>query len=81
MRVKLVIPEHAAGFIDPQTKRSPFIDPETKQVIAIVDVPENTFWVRRVLSGELERVEESAAPATTPTGNEPIKPLTTRGGK
>lgn len=73
MKVKLVILDHAAGMIDPQTKRSPFLDPETKQVIEIVDVPENSHWVRRVLAGELVRIETDQ-----PVGNEPIKPLTTR---
>lgn len=74
MRVKPANPDHAVGLIDPHTKRTPFIDPETKQVIA-ADVPETSFWIRRLRDGELVRVQEET---TTPTGNEPIKPLTTR---
>lgn len=77
MRVKPVNPETASGLIDPQTKRSPFIDPETKKVLESAEVPENTFWVRRILHGEIVRCDEGAMPV----GNEPIKPLTTRGGK
>jgi hypothetical protein len=75
VKVKIVHPEHAAGFIDPQTMRSPFIDAEGK-VAETADVPDNTFWVRRILAGELVRLAESA-----PVGNEPIAPLTTREGK
>jgi hypothetical protein len=74
MRVKPVYPEHAAGLIDPQTKRTPFIDAETGKVIA-ADVPETSFWVRRLLAGELKRCDETT---TQPVGNEPIAPLTTR---
>jgi hypothetical protein len=74
MKVKLVNPANAAGLIDPVTKRSPFIDPENGKVLDTADVPENTFWVRRVLHGEITRVAETVQPV----GNEPIKPLTTR---
>lgn len=38
------------------------------------DVPENTFWFRRLRAGEVVRID-------APVGNEPIAPLTTRGGK
>lgn len=76
MKVKLLIPEHAPGLLDPHTKRSPFLDPETNQVVEVADVPENSFWLRRIASGELVRVAGSP-----PTGDEPIRPLTTRGGK
>lgn len=78
MKVKLVNPEHAAGLIDPVTRRSPFIDTETKRVQETADVPENTFWTRRILHGELVRVADAPS---QPTGDEPIKPLTTRGGR
>lgn len=74
MRVKIVNPENAAGLKDPHTKRSPFIDPATGTVIPEADVPENSYWLRRVMSGELERIWQ-------PTGNEPTASLTTRGGK
>ena len=40
------------------------------------DVPENTFWVRRLRAGEVVRIDD-----VTPTGREPVAPLTTRGGK
>lgn len=72
MKVRLVNPETAAGLIDPVTKRTPFIDPETKRVLAEADVPETSFWARRVLAGEIARVD------TQPSGREPIAPLTTR---
>jgi hypothetical protein len=72
MRVKIVNPDHAAGLIDPQTRRSPFLDPEGK-VIESADVPETSHWVRRLRAGEVARVE-----STKPVGDEPIKPLTTR---
>lgn len=74
MRVKITNAGNAAGLIDPHTKRSPFIDPATGEVIPVADVPENSFWTRRLLAGEVVRVEES----TKPVGNEPIAPLTTR---
>jgi hypothetical protein len=81
MKVKLVNPEHAAGFIDPQTGRSPFLDPKDGAVLATAEVPENTFWTRRILHGELVRVVDAPSVPSQPTGDEPIKPLTTRGGK
>jgi hypothetical protein len=75
MKVKPVNPENAAGLIDPQTLRSPFLD-EKGAAIESADVPDNTFWRRRLLAKEVALDERSA-----PTGNEPIAPLTTRGGK
>jgi hypothetical protein len=78
MKVKIVNLEHAAGLIDPQTGRSPFIDPVTGLARETAEVPENTFWTRRILHGELVRVADVPS---QPTGDEPIKPLTTRGGK
>lgn len=52
-------------------------DPHTKIALPQEggDVPENTFWVRRLRAGEIELV--GAEPAT-PVGNEPLAPLTTR---
>jgi hypothetical protein len=54
-------------------------DPHTKQVLPAEggDVPENSFWVRRLVAGDVVRVDDRMQP----TGNEPIAPLTTRGGK
>lgn len=71
MRVKLVNPDNAAGLTDPVTKRSPFIDPETKSVIESADVPETSFWIRRLRAGEVVRIDP-------PSGLEPVTPLTTR---
>ena len=76
MKVKLADPANAAGLIDPVTRRSPFLDAEGK-VLETADVPENVFWTRRVLAGEVTRVDDAPAP----TGREPVAPLTTRGGK
>ncbi len=54
-------------------------DPHTRTALPAegADVPENSFWTRRLLAGEVVRID---APAT-PVGNEPIASLTTRGGK
>jgi hypothetical protein len=41
------------------------------------DVPENSFWVRRLRAGEVVRINEPSPPV----GIEPVPPLTTRGGK
>lgn len=76
MRVKPTNPANAVGLIDPQTMRSPFIDPETGEVLASAVVPDNMYWTRRLLHGELEL--ELVTETTTPTGREPIAPLTTR---
>jgi hypothetical protein len=73
MKVKPVNPANAAGLIDPVTKRSPFVDPMTGAVLDTADVPETLFWHRRLLHGEIELV------GATPTGAEPVAPLTTRG--
>jgi hypothetical protein len=77
MKVKIVNPENAIGLIDPHTRRSPFIDPETGAVVEVADVPEDGFWTRRIMHGELERVAETVKSAT-PTGREPVAPLTKR---
>lgn len=75
MKVKPVNPEQAIGLIDPVTRRSPFFDAEGKP-LEPADVPDNTFWRRRLLAKEVALVEQAA-----PTGAEPVAPLTTRGGK
>lgn len=67
MRVKPAVP--GAVIRDPHTKRP--LPAEGGEV------PENSFWVRRLREGEVVRID---APAQ-PTGREPIAPLTTRGGK
>lgn len=73
MRVKPVNPDNAAGLIDPQTLRSPFLD-EKGAALDSADVPDNTFWRRRLLAKEIALVDQAA-----PTGAEPVAPLTTRG--
>ncbi len=52
-------------------------DPHTKVPLPAEggEVPDNNFWNRRLLDGSVVRIE------TEPTGNEPVKPLTTRGSK
>lgn len=54
-------------------------DPHTRQPLPAegADVPENSFWIRRLRDGDVVRVD---APAQ-PTGREPVQPLTTRGSK
>jgi hypothetical protein len=71
MKVKIVNPENAAGLRDPHTKRQPFLDGE-RVILDAVDVPDDNFWNRRLRAGEVVRAD------ATPTGNEPIAPLTTR---
>lgn len=53
-------------------------DPQTRQPLPAegAEVPENNFWVRRLQDGDVVRIDAQRAP----TGNEPIAPLTTRGG-
>jgi hypothetical protein len=55
-------------------------DPHTKQPLPADggDVPENIFWTRRLLAGEVVRIDDAPA---QPTGREPVQPLTTRGSK
>lgn len=64
MRIKPAIP--GAVIRDPHTKRPLPAEGD--------DVPDNSFWIRRLRAGEVVRLD---APA--PTGNEPLAPLTTRG--
>lgn len=51
-------------------------DPHTKQVLPADggDVPDSNFWMRRLLAGEVKRIDSPAQP----TGNEPLASLTTR---
>jgi hypothetical protein len=50
-------------------------DPHTRQPLPADggDVPENSFWVRRLRDGDVVLVKDSK-----PVGTEPIQPLTTR---
>lgn len=52
-------------------------DPHTKRPLPAEggDVPETNFWTRRVLSGEVVRIDEELVPV----GSDPIAPLNTRG--
>ncbi len=52
-------------------------DPHTRLPLPAegAEVPENVFWTRRVLAGDVVRIDER----TPPTGVEPVSPLTTRG--
>ena len=69
MRVKPAIPGRVIR--DPHTKRQLPADGG--------DVPDNAFWRRRLMAGELELVVD--AKPSKPTGREPVAPLTTREGK
>lgn len=73
MKVKLVNPV-APGLIDPITKRRPFLDADGN-VLEQAEVPETSYWIRRVMDGDIARVDSE------PTGREPIAPLTTRGAQ
>lgn len=55
----------------------PIRDPVTKRHLPAEggEVPETSFWVRRVMSGELIRIDQAGG---EPTGREPVAPLTTR---
>lgn len=66
MKVKYANPD--LPIRDPDTKRHPAVESD-----GTFTVPETNFWVRRVLSGELIRVDQAE-----PTGREPVAPLTTR---
>lgn len=56
-------------------------DPHTKRPLPAEggEVPDNTFWRRRLMSGEVVLVV--AKQPSKPTGREPVAPLTTREGK
>lgn len=70
MRVKPVIPGAVVR------------DPVTRQPLPAKGgiVPDNVYWTRRLLAGEVEPAEAEAEvePAATPTGLEPVTSLTTR---
>ena len=54
-------------------------DPHTKVPLPAEggEVPETSYWIRRLTAGEVVRIDEPAAPK----GNEPVAPLTTRGSR
>jgi len=64
MRVKPVIP--GAIIRDPHSRIALPADGG--------EVPESSFWIRRLIAGEVIRVEES----TAPIGFDPVTPLITR---
>lgn len=68
MRVKPVVP----GAI--------IRDPVTRMPLPAEggEVPDNSFWRRRIRGGDVKLVDESGRSA--PTGTEPVAPLTTREG-
>jgi hypothetical protein len=51
-------------------------DPHTRRPLPAEggDVPETSFWIRRLRDGDVVRIDDHA----DPVGNEPIAPLTTR---
>lgn len=57
-------------------------DPHTRRPLPAEggDVPDDNFWNRRLLAGEVVRIDTPSKLAK-PAGNEPVAPLTTRGGK
>lgn len=65
--------------VKPAAKGAIIRDPHTKRPLPAegADVPENSFWIRRLTAGEVVRVDDPAAP----TGREPVAPLITREGK
>lgn len=64
MRVKPT--DSSAVIRDPHTLRP--LPPEGG------DVPDNLFWTRRLIAGEIVRIDDAAEP----NGSEPLAPLTTR---
>lgn len=54
-------------------------DPHTRRPLPVDggEVPDSNFWRRRLIAGEVVRIDEPAHPV----GNEPISPLATRARK
>lgn len=67
MRVKYADPSKPVR--DPVTKLHPHGEGDAA---GSFEVPDNTFWHRRLRDGDVVRVSE------VPTGREPLVPLTTR---
>ncbi len=79
MKVKIANPDTAAGLVDPQSRRRPFLDGEGKPITGVVDVPDSNYWQRRVIDKSVV-LADGGGERATPTGAEPIAPLTTRKG-
>jgi hypothetical protein len=62
--------------VKPTTKGAVIRDPHTKRPLPDdgADVPDTSFWRRRLRAGDVVFVEEPKEP----TGLEPVTPLTTR---
>lgn len=76
MKVKIVNLDNAAGLKDPITRLSPFLDADGK-VVAEANVPDNTFWRRRLRDGDIALIDDRIERVDSA----PTPPLTTRGGK
>lgn len=67
--------------VDPNAK---IRDPHTMRPLPAEggDVPDDNFWNRRLIEGDVVRIEAPLAEESAPpVGNEPLAPLTTRKGK
>jgi hypothetical protein len=75
MRVKYADP--SLPIRDPVTLQYPHLDGngEAREVFT---VPDTTFWHRRRMDKSIVEVADDADAAPTPTGREPVAPLTTR---
>jgi hypothetical protein len=64
--------------VKPTNPNAVIRDPHTRLPLPAAggDVPENSFWIRRLRDGDVVRVDVP----TKPVGNEPVAPLTTRKG-
>ncbi len=72
--------------VKPVDPKAVIRDPNTKLPLPAEggEVPENNFWVRRWLGGEVLKWNGSkwvGYAADVPVGNEPVAPLTTREAK
>lgn len=65
-------------FVKPVDPSAIIRDPHTRQPLPAEggEVPETSFWVRRVRDGSV--VVVAKVTESTPTGREPVQPLTTR---
>ncbi len=56
-------------------------DPISRQPVPAEgrEVPETSYWLRRLSDGDLERVEEKPAPAGAEASGEPAKSVGARG--
>lgn len=67
--------------VKPATPGAVIRDPHTKRPLPAEggEVPDNTFWRRRLMAGDVVLV--AASKPSNPTGREPVAPLITREGK